>query len=725
MILFKPRLDVSIEKIVKDSNGRYILSETVLDGEKFVFLNIYSPNDQTQQVQFLKDLSNFVLNSYANEKVVLGGDFNCVMHEIDKRGGRPIIQKKSVIQEMNTLIRSQDLVDAWSYKHPNMRGFTWNNPSMKIQCRLDYFFITKDMQSSIKNVEVVPNIFSDHSAITLLMSSGDTKTKSGPGFWKFNNSLLTDENYIQMMKNQIPEFVSKYQELTDKGLFWELIKMEIRASTIIFAKRKAKQKRNEEKDLLVEFMRLQEKLRANFSEATKTEMDRVKKKLAKIVANKTQGTIVRSKAQWYEFGEKNNKYFYNLEKRNHKRKHITLLKKEDGSVLHNPKEILDEEEAFFREIYRSKGVSPDSEIFQHFYDSDGLKKLNTEEAESCEGLLTLQECVNSLTHFKNNKTPGSDGFTIEFYRSFWDVIGQIMVDSFNYAFENGSLSITQKLGVISLIPKKDKDKNYLKNWRPISLLNNDYKIATKAIALRLEKVLPTIVSSSQTGYVRGRYIGESIRMISDIMSFTKAKNIPGLAVFLDFEKAFDSIEWKYLQKSLVAFKFGPQLRKWVDVLYNDISGCILNNGFATKHFNLGRGVRQGCPLSGILFVIAIEILSNAIKSSDEIKGIPINEAHTVKISQYADDTTIFVKDIQSVHNLFHLLNQFESCSGLRINQSKSELLWLGSLCHRKDSVLNLKCSDEPIYALGVYFSYNEELATKKNFFDKLDPLKNY
>ena len=105
-----------------------------------------------------------------------------------------------------------------------------------------------------------------------------------------------------------------------------------------------------------------------------------------------------------------------------------------------------------------------------------------------------------------------------------------------------------QLGVISLIPKKDKDKNYLKNWRPISLLNNDYKIAAKVLALRLEKVLPTIISSSQTGYVRGRFIGESIRMISDIMSFTKAKNIPGLAVFLDFEKAFDSIEWKYLHK---------------------------------------------------------------------------------------------------------------------------------------------------------------------------------
>jgi len=104
------------------------------------------------------------------------------------------------------------------------------------------------------------------------------------------------------------------------------------------------------------------------------------------------------------------------------------------------------------------------------------------------------------------------------------------------------MPISQKRGIISLIPKKDKDKKYLKNWRSISLLNNDYKIVTKALALRLEKVLPTIISSNQTGYVKGRYIGESIRIITDMMSFTKKINIPGLAVFLAFEKAFDSIE---------------------------------------------------------------------------------------------------------------------------------------------------------------------------------------
>jgi len=239
-----------------------------------------------------------------------------------------------------------------------------------------------------------------------------------------------------------------------------------------------------------------------------------------------------------------------------------------------------------------------------------------------------------------------------------------MVDHFNYGFENGHLSISQRLGIISLIPKKDKNLEYLNNWRLVSLLNNDYKIATKAIALRMEKVLPNIIHESQTGYVKGKYIGESIRTISGIMSFTKTQNIPGLAVFLDFEKAFDSVEWNYLHKCLEVFNFGPQLRQWIKVIYSDISNCVLNDGHATRHFSLGRGVRQGCPLSGILFVIGKEIFGRCHKRFNEIKGIEIDERNTLKLSQYADDTTAFLKDTQSLNNLFKLLAQFESCSGL-------------------------------------------------------------
>ena len=283
---------------------------------------------------------------------------------------------------------------------------------------------------------------------------------------------------------------------------------------------------------------------------------------------------------------------------------------------------------------------------------------------------------------QNNKSPGSDGLTTEFYRAFWDVISTYVVNIFNYAFNTGNLSISQRQGIISLIPKDKKDTQYLKNWRPVTLLNVDYKIATKTIALRIEKVLPHLINPTQTGYVKGRFIGESIRLILDIMEYTKHKDITGVAVFLDFEKAFDSVEWNFIQKCLEVTNFGPHLRQWVYVSYHNISSCVLNNGHASEPFLLERGVRQGCPLSGMLFVVATEVLEQKIRRSKNlmIKRIEIeyNGSQEIKLSQYADDTTALLSDSESVMQLFELLGLFERCSGLKINESKSELLWLGS-----------------------------------------------
>ena len=189
-----------------------------------------------------------------------------------------------------------------------------------------------------------------------------------------------------------------------------------------------------------------------------------------------------------------------------------------------------------------------------------------------------------------------------------------MLSSFHFAFQTGSLSISQRRGVISLIPKKDKDKSLLENLRPISLLNVDYKILTKIIAKRIEKVLPKIINPNQTGYVKGRFIGENIRLIQDVMFYTKHANTPGIAIFLDFRKAFDTIEWNYLLSALKLFNFGPDIQRWIEVIYHNVSSCVLNNGHASPFFQLHRGVRQGCPLSGLLFVIGIELLARAFSS---------------------------------------------------------------------------------------------------------------
>ena len=148
-----------------------------------------------------------------------------------------------------------------------------------------------------------------------------------------------------------------------------------------------------------------------------------------------------------------------------------------------------------------------------------------------------------------------------------------MVNSFNYGFQKGKLTVSQRQSIIRLIPKKDKDLSRLKNWWPISLLNLDYKIATKALALRLKKVLPSIINDAQTGYMEGRFIRENIRLISDILHFTAQQNLEGIALFINFEKAFDSLEWDFLLKTLDTFQFGHDFKTWVKILFTNITSC--------------------------------------------------------------------------------------------------------------------------------------------------------
>jgi len=155
------------------------------------------------------------------------------------------------------------------------------------------------------------------------------------------------------------------------------------------------------------------------------------------------------------------------------------------------------------------------------------------------------------------------------------------VDSFNTAFEAGDMSTSQSQAIITLIDKKDKDRSLLDNWRPISLLNMDVKILSKALSFRIKKVFPNIIHHNQSGYVEGRYIGETIRTIYYIMDFTKSEGTSGIIAFLDFEKVFDSIEWNFIHRCLEVFGFGPDFIRWFSVLYKDISSCVCNNAWCT------------------------------------------------------------------------------------------------------------------------------------------------
>ena len=179
----------------------------------------------------------------------------------------------------------------------------------------------------------------------------------------------------------------------------------------------------------------------------------------------------------------------------------------------------------------------------------------------------------------------------------------------NYGYLNGQLSVSQRRGIIKLIPKKSEELYYIRNWRPLTLLNCDYKIAAKAIASRLKIYLPKLINNDQTGFIKGRFIGENVRLIDSVINYAASKNLKGLLLFLDFEKAFDTLEWSFIRRSLVSFGFGASIVQWFMTFYCNSESCISNNGWSSNFFTVHRGVRQGCPLSPYLFVLAVEILA--------------------------------------------------------------------------------------------------------------------
>ena len=252
----------------------------------------------------------------------------------------------------------------------------------------------------------------------------------------------------------------------------------------------------------------------------------------------------------------------------------------NGSTTTDPFNILNERH-FYQELYTSRNKN--NEAIESFLKDLLIPKLTEEQKMSCEGKITSEECALLLECFQNNKTPGNDGIPIEFYKKFWPLISEPFILCTNECFEKGEMSCSQKQAVITLIEKKGKDRSFLDNWRPISLVNVDAKIMSKAIASRIKNVLPNIIHHNQTGFIEDRYINETVRSIFNIMDFTAKQDIPGLLIFIDFQKVFDSLERNFLQRCLESFNFGPNFIRWVMTFYKNIQSCVINNGITSNY----------------------------------------------------------------------------------------------------------------------------------------------
>ena len=680
-ILIHSRLDYSVTQTRGDNEGRVLNILLNLDGHVLNIINIYAPQTDSARQTFFSSLVQFI--SQVDENII-GGDFNCIANvKLDKIGGKQDIRHLAAasLQSMSSRF---DLSDIWRDQHKDARAFTWTGrhptDGSFISTRIDKFLISRTLNPSVLDTSIKPFPHSDHDYVCLILNFD--QVVRGPGYWHFNSELLRDAAFETQIRDFWATWQTKYDDFVDPLLWWDKAKQQFKIIAISCAKIIGKQKRHERFQLERKLEKLHEKSMSGDARDLEDYLV-AKENLKELELKDLEAVKIRAKAQFLEEGERSTRYFYSLEKSRRADQTIRVLTKENLDTVSEPQDLLKETYSFYKTLFTAQPCDEDAR--KQFLNAD-IPKLSDNARTSCEGLITEEELEKAVCSMENNKSPGIDGLTTNFYKHFWPILSKKLTSVYNHAFRTGTLAVSQRRGVISLLFKKG-DRTQLKNWRPVTLLNTDYKILTKALANRLQQVLPLIIHTDQTASIKGRTINDNTRLLHDVVAYANEKDVPLALISVDQLKAFDRVSHEFLFQCLEHFGFGPNFVQWIKLIYNSVSSSVKTNGWLTAFITLERGLRQGCALSMPLYVLTAETMAINIRQNQRIHGIrPPDSEEELKLSQYADDTTLLLSDDQSIHEVFNTFDLYERASGAKINKGKCKGLWSGAFAHRSEQL---------------------------------------
>ena len=456
VILIKKGFDLSIISKKVDIDGRYIILKVIIQGEDFTLVNLYAPNTMQGKQAFYEELGNSLgnMNIDKNRNIIVVGDWNSIQkYSLDKNGGNEK-GNNTVVNSMTELLGQFDLVDIWRLRNPALKRYTYCQKTPIILSRLDYFMISNSLQDNIVCADIVSSIWSDHSAVTLSIKHLP-KAKQGNSHWKFNSSLVEDQLYVDTMCNNLREWLFKYNEIQDDRVKWELLKYEIHKFSMSYCSQRKLDKQIADNRKKKTLEQLEIELGTNPSVEVMLQVERLKFDILEVEMEKINGAIVRSKVKWVEEGEKSSKFFFDLEKQNYIKKQVRKLKLSSGIVTTDPEKIKAEMEKYYSKLYKSNANIANEDIFVL---SKHVPKLTELEKECCDAPITIEECTDVLETFSKSKSPGNDGLTIEFYSKFWNIIADPLIKSYNSAYREAELSVSQKQALIKRIDKSGKDR---------------------------------------------------------------------------------------------------------------------------------------------------------------------------------------------------------------------------------------------------------------------------
>lgn len=692
-ILYTPFF--KLEEVVVCHAGRGLLarfSSASCDTSPIQVINIYGPNQRKPGDEFFASLMSNVDPSLPT---ILGGDFNTVVDPALDRSGCNASSYWAYNWPRSLALFTSvlDLVDAWRQVYPTRLEYTWHRPNGTQSSRLDMFWLSSSLMEHVTQVGIFPFFRSDHAYVYLRLRIPMLPSR-GPGVWKFNTSLLRNDDY----KLRFAEFWSAWQKekpsFPSLSCWWDAGKQRIKHLSRHFSRQLAREKKARILQLENTLRGLQQ--RQSQGDDVLSHLQRVKVELQREHANRAEGARIRSREQWAEEGETSTSYFFRQEKIKAVRRTFSGIRNAGGVVVRSISAIVRVWCLFYLQLFTATLLVPSD---QDFFLGCLRRKLSPADARLCEGFVTVEECENALKQMKTNKSPGIDGLPYEFYSCFWTLLGNDLVAVFNSSFSSGRLSFTQRTGLITLLFKKG-DKLNTANWRPISLLCTDYKILAKVLTNRLLSVISTVVAPDQVCGVPGRLSSEHLRLLKDIVDHAHSSDVPTAVLSLDQEKAFDRVDWRFMMRVLETMNFGPSFCSWVRLLYTTLFSSVLVNNHVSELFPVTRGVRQGCPLSPLLYILVAETIGSAIRQCPAIDGFLLPDGSRRKLFQYADDTTVVVSSDTSLLALFSLFEKYERATGARLNVAKSHGLLLGAWRSRLDMPISLDWSNVSIPVLG-------------------------
>ena len=735
-ILLRNNFAYKITNSFSDNDGNYQYLDMELATMTLRLINIYAPNSDTPT--FFQSIETLVLENTCDH-LILCGDFNLVMDPIKDSFNYVSINNPRSRSVLLETMRIHNLIDTFRFFHPNVKRYTWRRRNPIKQARLDHFIVSHCFNDLISRCKIAPGYRSDHSIHEVSVQISNFRT--GKGLWKLNCDLLKHQDYITLVNETIkntrldyvprvynPAFLEDASDLdlsftTNIDIVLEMILFKVRQATIRYASTLKRTRNSQEKALLKEIEQLED---SPESEQITNKLEKLKYDLETLRDIKLKGQVIRSRAQWLQSGEKPSQYFCNLEQKNFLDKTIRKIILENGDIITTQGEILNEIKEYYSNLFENRDTKLEAVNLNELLNQEIVTKLSVDQSNSIEGPIQLNELSYALKNMKNNKTPGIDGFSVEFFKVFWRQLKYLILRVANFCFEQGKLSISMRQSVINCIPKGDKPRQFLKNWRPISLLCVLYKLISTVIANRLKKVLDTLISKTQTGFISGRNIGESIRLIYDLMSFAEKQKITGLLMLIDFEKAFDSVSWKFMYNTLQFYGFGKDFIRWIEILNTDIHASVIQAGVKSEFFPIKRGCKQGDPIASYLFLLCGQILYYLICQNKDIKGLLVDKEE-IKLSQFADDTTIILDgSCKSLEAALNVIEIFGNMSGLKMNTSKTKVIWIGDKRHSSEKLpirYKLEWGTTVFNLLGVQFSVNLNDMPDLNYLSILDKSK--